>query len=261
MTAPLLLIAALTVSAGARDRSPLFRLGGDPSPGLLVNLSAGARVFDPPDPSRPSVVFVHGFNPTPRTVHFTMGARVAESVARRGGPPRNVLAWNWNAATFVSLSLRENIENNVGQGRRLAFALRAFGLSPARTHLIGHSSGSIVVASAARALLADLGQPVAQLTFLDPAVHYHEVVFGRLAAGAASPRVENYWAPGPGAFGRAVPYGGVRNYRVDDAASHLGALYFPRSAHWNVFRWYLATIEDRACPTGFGASVLSSAGP
>lgn len=259
MTATLLLVAAVIASAGPRDRPQFFRLGGDPGPGILVNLSA-ARPFDSPDPARPTVVFVHGFNPTPRAVHFTMGERLAESFARRGGPQPNVLAWNWNAATFVGLSLRENIESNVGQGRRLASAIRAHGLSPSRTHLIGHSSGSIVVASAARALRTDLGQPVAQLTFLDPAFHYHEVVFGRLAAGTASPRVENYWAPGPGAFGREVLFAGVRNYRVDAAASHLGAVYFPRSAHWNVVRWYLATVEDRACPSGYNAGVTGRAG-
>lgn len=254
MTASLLLLTSMITTAGLGDEPQLFRLKGHPAPGFLVNLSPGARPFDAPDRSRPTVVFIHGFNPTPGAVRFTMAERLAEAIARRGGPPRNVLAWDWNAATYVGLSVRTNHENNISQGRLLADAIRAHGLSPAHTHLIGQSSGSIVAASASRAL-AETGQPVAQLTLLDPAAFYHHVVFDRLGAGSAAGRVENYWAPGPGGFGREVNAAGVRNHRVDDAASHLGALYPPRSAHFNLVRWYLVTVEDRTARVGFNASV------
>jgi len=254
MTAPLLLLAAALSAAGPVTRPALFRAGSDPAPGLLVNVSPGARPFDPPDPSRPSVVFVHGFNPVPRLVHFRMAEELAAALARRGGPPRNVLSWDWNAVTYVSASLRTNFDNAVDQGERLSSALRARGLAPASTHLIGQSAGSMVAASAARCLLRDQGQAVAQLTLLDPAAHYHHVVFGRLAAGTASPRVENYWAPGPSGFGREVGCAGVRNFRIEGRTAYLGAIYPPRSSHWDVVHWYFATVEDRACPVGFNAT-------
>jgi pimeloyl-ACP methyl ester carboxylesterase len=254
MTATILLVASAAVQAGPGDRALLHGVGGNPARGVLVNLSPAW------DPSRPSVVFIHGFNPAPRTTHFTMAQRLAEAVARRGGPGVNVLAWDWNAATVVSLRVRVNQENGIVQGRLLAAALGSAEVDPSRTHLIGQSSGAIVAASAARALLEAHGRPVAQVTLLDPAAHYHDVVFDRLAVGSASPRVENYWADGPGAYGRHTGRPGVRDHRVDVAAPRLGAVYMPRSAHWNVVRWYLATVEDRASPVGYNASVTGAAG-
>jgi pimeloyl-ACP methyl ester carboxylesterase len=259
MTALVLLLTAVT-AAGPDDSPRILALGGDPAPGLLVNLSPGARPWDAPDPSRPAVVFVHGFNPTPRTVRFTMAERLAEGIARRGGPPVNVLSWSWNAATYVGLNPRVNAENNVAQGQRLAAELLARGVSPWRTHLIGHSAGGILAASAARALRAWTGQPVAQVTLLDPAAFYHDVIFERLAAPACARRVENYWAPGPSGYGRAVGYPGVANVRVDAPAPWLGAVDPLRSAHLHVVRWYLATVEDRSRPVGYNASAFASEG-
>jgi len=260
MTASFVLVAAALSAVGLGGRPSFIAIGGDPAQGVLVNLSPWAQRSAPPDPSRPTVVFIHGFNPIPRATHYTMAERLAEAIARRGTAPVNVLAWNWNAATVVSLRMRANQENDVGQGRLLAAALLAAGLPPERTHLIGQSSGAIVAASAARTLLDGYGRPAAQVTLLDPATSYHDLVFGRLAVGTASPRVENYWADGPGAFGREVPHAGVRNHRVDVAAPHLGAVYLPRSAHWNVVHWYLATVEDKAYPLGYNGSVTCAGG-
>lgn len=256
MTALVLFLAAMTVIGGHGD-GPLLRFGGDASPGLLVNLSPGSRPFDPPDRSRPTVVFVHGFNPTPHTVHFTMAERLAEAVARRGSA-LNVLAWSWNGATYVNLNARVNAENNLSHGRMLAAALWRSGLPSSRTHVIGHSAGAIVAASAARTLAIDYGHPLAQLTLLDPAAYYHDVIFDRLAAGASAARVENYWAPAPSGYGRAVPHPGVRNVRVDGQTPWLGLVHPIRSAHLDVVRWYLATVEDRAAAIGFNASVSAN---
>jgi pimeloyl-ACP methyl ester carboxylesterase len=258
MTAPLVLFALLVPTANPTEEAALMRLGGDPSPGVLANRSPGARPFDPPDPARPTVVFVHGFNPMPRVFHYTMTERLSEAVARRGGPPLNVLSWEWNAATFVSVKPRVNDEATIGQGLRLARSLLHHGLDPWRTHLIGQSSGTIVAASAARALSAQTGRPVAQLTLLDPAEFYHDVVFDRLEAGLTAARVENYWAPGLSGFGRAVGHPGVRNVRVAGPTPRPGAAYTPRSAHLNVVRWYLDTVADAAAPGGFNASVSAA---
>jgi hypothetical protein len=255
MTATILLVAAAAIAAGPDDRARLYRLGGDPAAGILINRSPRARPFDRLDPSLPTVVFVHGFNPAPRTFRYLMGERLAESIARRGGPPVNILEWGWNAASFVSVRMSENQENSIAQGRLLAAALWASGAAPGKVHFVGQSSGAIVVASAARTFVDCYRQPVAQVTLLDPATHYHDVVFQQLAVGTAAARVENYWSPGPGAYGRPAGVARVSNIRADVPAPLSGAVLLSRSAHLNVFRYYLATVEDRSCSVGYNVSM------
>jgi hypothetical protein len=187
-----------------------------------------------------------------------MTERLAEAVARRGGPPLNVLSWEWNAATLVSVNRRVNAEATVAQGVRLAASLDALGVRPEQAHLIGQSSGAIVATSAARAMLGRSGRPAAQLTLLDPATPYHDLVFDRLAAGTAAVRVENYWAPGLSGFGRPVAHAGVTNVRVDGRGDAPAAFRGPRSAHLDVVRWYLGTVTDTdtRSPRGFAGSVF-----
>ena len=250
-----LITAAATISAGGRD-AVLVRRGGDPARGLLVNHSKGARPFDAPDPSRPTVVFIHGLNPLPRLVHFTMAERVADSLARRGGEPFNVLAWDWNAATFESLHPGMNSEAAVRQGHSLASSLLRAGLEPSRVHLIGHSSGAMVATSAAWVFARSVGTRVGQLTLLDPATFHHAIIFQRLEAGSLASIVENYWSPGPSAYGSEVTLPGVRDYRVDGRASYAGVLCPLRSDHFFIVRWYLDTIERPGCQAGFNQSGL-----
>ena len=252
-----LIAAAATITADG-PQAVLVRRGGDPACGLLVNHSPGRRPFDLPDSNLPTVVFIHGINPLPRVVHFTMAERVAESLARRGGPPCNVLAWDWNAATVESIRSSPNCEAAVRQGPPLAWALLAAGLDPSRTHLIGHSSGGLVATSAARVLARQFGRPVAHLTLLEPASYYHPIIFGRLEAASLSPVVENYWSPGPSAYGQHVALLGVRNYRVDGPASYAGVLCPLRSDHLFIVRWYLETIEQPGLGSGFNRSAVIS---
>jgi pimeloyl-ACP methyl ester carboxylesterase len=183
-----------------------------------------------------------------------MAKRLAEAIARRGGPPMNVLAWDWNGSTYVGLNPNVNAEQTVGQGLRLAAELKGRGLAPERSHLIGHSSGAIVAAAAAQDLRVRSGRPVARLTLLEPAEFYHHVVFERLAAGSSAHRVEHYWAPGPSGYSREVGHAGVLNYRVEVPTPWLAAVHPLRSGHLHVFRWYLTTVEDRASPVGFNAT-------
>lgn len=241
----------LVAVAGSGDRSPLVARGGDPARGVLIDQTPGGAV-----PGLPTVVFVHGTNPAPGLVHFEMAERLAEALGRRPGPPCNVLAWDWNAATTDSRSHKVNDRNAIGQGHALAAALLATALPPDRFHLIGHSAGAIVATSAARELARALGRPVAQLTLLDPATCYHRLVFERLHAGTAALRVENYWAPGPSGYGRAVACPHVRNVRVAGATPWLGTALPLRSSHLSLVRWYIATAEDPSYPGGFNASLL-----
>jgi pimeloyl-ACP methyl ester carboxylesterase len=256
MMAAVALVATVATVASLGGREAIIEFGGDPARGVLVNLTPGARPDDPPDPSRPTVVFIHGFNPVPRLVHFTMAERLAEAVRARAGDGLNVLAWDWNAATFESAHPRVNRASTIHQGCLLAAALRGAGVSPGRTHLIGHSAGGIVAASAARALALGCGEGVAQLTFLDPASAYHDVIFRNLAAGSLARRVENYWVPGPSAYGREVRHANVQNTRVP-VPSHLFGLLSPvHSGHLYVVRWYVRTVDNPAHPAGFNTSLL-----
>ena len=250
MAACVALLAAISTIAGIGDRPAFLRFGGDPSQGVLVNLTPGMRPFDPPDPGRPTLVFIHGCNAAPKLVHFTMGERLAEAVGRRGGPGFSVLDWNWNAATVVGLKVSTNEAKAVEQGRRLAAALLRSGVPLARTHLIGHSSGSIVAASAARTLLSGHGQPVAQLTLLDPAVSYHGLVFDVLAAGSSARLVENYWAAGPSGYGRAIARGRLEHAGGRPDSLLRGPLTL-HSNHFHVVEWYIATVADPRSPGGF----------
>jgi len=261
MGAGLALFAALALGVwpGGESRPPLLQFGADSAEGMLVNRSPGSRPFDPVDPRRPTIVFIHGCNPAPKLVHFTMTNRLAEAIGQRYGTRFNVLEWDWNAATFVGLKRRGNETRALEQGRRLASALLHAGLAPARIHLIGHSSGAIVAASAARTVL-DQGQPpMAQLTLLDPALMYHRLVFDFLKAGTLSPRVENYWTSRPSGYGGVAQSPGIRNFQVVGPTPYLGTVSVSHSNHFHVVYWYLASIQDRAYPGGFNTSVLAVA--
>ena len=248
----LILSTALTVGEPPA-RPPLIVRGGDPARGVLVNRTVGSRPFDPPVPTLPSVVFVPGFNPAPRIVHFEMAARLAEAMARRGARC-NVLEWDWNAATCDSLIPRTNSENSVAQGRLLAAHLALAGLDPGRIHLIGHSAGGMVVTSAASVCASEWGRPIAQLTLLDPATYYHKVIFQRLRAGSLAPLVENYWTASPSAYGNEVRLPGVLDYHVAGHAFYLGVVCPIRSDHVSIVIWYLETIADPNRPGGFNTN-------
>jgi pimeloyl-ACP methyl ester carboxylesterase len=260
MTAGVVLIALAASVVGIEERAPFIELGGDGAQGVLINLSAGARPCDPAVPGRPTVVFIHGFNPLPRALHFSMPEQVGRALVRRVGTAFNILGWDWNAATFVSLSPRDNGASAVAQGRILAAALWRSRLRPAQIQLIGHSSGSIVAASAARAFALEYRQPIAQLTLLEPAASYHPLVFERMAASAFAHRVENYWSPDPRAFGREVVDARVENIRVDRPRPPLARLAPSRSSHMYVVEWYISTIGDPSYPVGFNRSLLLAAG-
>ena len=251
------LLLAVTTVGGFEAIGPLIRAAGDPSPGLLVNRTVGNRPFDPPDPIRPTVVFIHGLNPFPGQLRFTMAERLSTAIARKYGPAAfNVLEWDWNAATVVSVRYPRNVEAAVAQGGRLAEAMRRARLDPTRVYLIGHSNGAIVAASAARLIATTQGRLIAQVTFLESASFNHHVVFERFVAGTCAGRVENIWAAGPSGFGREVRIAGVTNHRVDGRTPYLGVVLPTRSGHFDVVRWYIDGVNDAASRVGFNASLL-----
>ncbi len=248
-----IMLTSLMMLGGSGGRPVMLKWGSDPARGLLVNRTLGTRPFDPPDPSRPTVVFIPGFNPAPRIVHFEMAIRIAESLGRRG-VACNVLEWDWNAATCDSFIPRINSINSVAQGRYLAVQLARAGIEPSRTHLIGHSAGGMVATSAAHTFAIGWGRPVAQLTLLEPASYYHAVIFQQLQAGSLAPVVENYFTTSPSAYGKEVHLAGVRDHHVSGRSFYYGVINPIRSDHVSIVVWYLATIGDRQNQQGFNTN-------
>ena len=254
MSSAIMVILGITlVGASPHPRPALIVRGSDLARGVLINRTPGTCPFDPPDRALASVVFIHGFNPAPRIVHFEMATRLAEAMARRG-LRCNVLDWDWNAATCDSLIPRVNSENSVAQGRLLAAALARSGLDPARTHLIGHSAGGMVATSAAWVCATQWGRPVAQLTLLDPATYYHSVIFQKLQAGSLAPLVENYWTASPSAYGNEVHLPGVQDRHVVGRSYYFGVVCPIRSDHVSIVIWYISTIEDPSAADGFNTN-------
>lgn len=257
MTAACTLLIALSTVAGSPG-PVLFEKGRDPADGVLVNCTVGADPAAAPDPGRLTIVFVHGANPTPHVIHFTMAQTLGQAVGRHYGASFNVLGWDWNAKTIVSLRAKRNMANAVEQGHELARSLLATGIDPGRLHLIGQSSGCIVAASAARALIQTTRRPVANLTLLDPARMHHELIFGKLAAGTTAYRVENYWVHSVSGYGDTVASPGVSNIRLDLSRKNglIGLVRPLHSDHINAVKWYINSVDDPGSGVGFHGSIF-----
>ena len=230
-------------------------LGGNNMRGCLLNYSCGAHPADPIDPSKPTFVFTHGFNPLPRRLRTTFMQGYSRAIRCRCGDSYNLLSWDWNRATWVSLNPQKNVDNAIRQGRCLAAALRARGVDPARTHMIAHSLGSVTMTAAAQSLACD-GCRVAQLTLLDPLEKQHELIFCQLGGIASACIVENYWAPGISGYGARATYRGVRNYAVEGRKPIWGIIDPTISNHVSILHWYYDTIRCPQIPCGFQTSVL-----
>ncbi len=109
--------------------------------GCLRRYTCGPLGATPFDPNKRTIVITHGWNPLPRFVRLTTPEAYARAILCRCGNRVNVLAWDWNAATFPSWSGRLNSRNAIRQGRLLACELNRIGIRPENTWLIGHSLG------------------------------------------------------------------------------------------------------------------------
>lgn len=235
-------LAIMAAGPACGDGPKLFTWGRDPARGALVNVSAGAVAGSPIDPNRPTVVVVHGLNPFAPLLRCNIAECYADAIGARYGPGVNVLSWDWNSATMPSLRPRVNDEQAVAQGYALGRTLLRLGIDPANLHLIGQSSGAVVVAAAARVLVNATGRPVGRLTLLDPVGSQHPLIFGRLGAITAAASIEHYWAPGPSGFGREVHYPGVHSQAVPTPSRLFGLVRPFHADHFNTVRWHLQRI-------------------
>ena len=156
--------------------------GRDRSAGVLLNLTSGARPFDPINRACPTVVVTHGLNPMAPLFRFAMAERYAEAIGTRYGAGVNVLSWNWNGVTMRSLLPGANNADALAQGWALGAALVRAGVDPARAPPgrpeFGMPGGGRRGASA----LAAHGRRVARLTLLDPIGSQHSLIFDHLGA-------------------------------------------------------------------------------
>jgi hypothetical protein len=217
-------------------------VGHDDAPGLLVNCTVGAQPFTPPDPGRPAIVFVHGINPCHPFFHLEMAQRYGEALGASWGQSLNVLGWDWNADSMRGPFPSRNALLAECQGRLLAESLLRAGFAPESLHLVGHSSGCIVVASAARIIAAHWGKPIDRLTLLDPRTGHHPLVFERLQAGSAARVVEHFWATGPSGFGSDAPYQNVRNQAFVGPSGWAGLLSPETLDHIHLVRWHIGLL-------------------
>ena len=154
MASLILVLAILGQPSAAMPMVPLeprLRLwapGPDHASGSLINCTVGCQPGSPLDPSRPSVVVVHGINPVHTLMHSEIAQRYGEAIGARWGTSINVLGWDWNGDTLRSLRPSRNEALAELQGRALAEALVRAGVAPDRLHLVGHSSGGLVAAAA-----------------------------------------------------------------------------------------------------------------
>jgi pimeloyl-ACP methyl ester carboxylesterase len=249
----LLALAACLPAAGcALDNAVTSRTPNE-CMGVLLNYSCGAHPCDPIDPSKPTLVFTHGWNPLPNRIRSTFGQASAAALRCRCGDSYNLMSWDWNAVR-VPVPTRAQQRISRDQGRKLAAALRARGVVPARTQIIAHSLGTVATAQAAYCL-SDLG-PFAQLTLLDSPASMHEVIFDELCITHHAHCIENYWAPGTAGYGAHVERPKVKNYIVHGPHPIWGTIDLSRSSHVHVMLWYYNTIACPTTPYGFQKSVF-----
>ncbi|MCA9230661.1 MAG: hypothetical protein KDA57_08415 [Planctomycetales bacterium] len=247
------LLLLCSIATGCGLNTAILQKGGNGRKGVLLNYSCGAHPCDPIDPSKPTIVITHGWNPLPNRIHTSFACSSAQAIKCRCGDSYNLLSWDWNA---VKVTPFKGEPERIGkcQGRMLAAALRSRGVDPARTQLIAHSLGTLAVAQAA-VCLSDLG-PMAQLTLLDPPKQLHDEIFCKLGATHHACVVENYWSPGLSGYGAQVDCRGVCNYTVQGPTPIRGIVDLSVSNHVQVMQWYYETICCPSNPCGFQKSVL-----
>lgn len=250
---PCVMLLLLLPTVGCGLNTAVLQKGGNGRKGVLLNYSCGARPSDPIDPTKPTIVITHGWNPLPNRIHATFGIAGANAIKCRCGDSYNILSWDWNAVKVPALN---DGPKKIGkcQGRMLACALRSRGINPRCTQIIAHSLGTLVAAQTAYCL-SDLG-PFAQLTLLDPPTQLHEEIFCNLAVTRHAGIVENYWAPGISGYGECVNYRGVQNYEVEGDTPIRGIVDLSLSNHVGVMRWYYDTMCCPSMPCGFQNSVM-----
>ena len=219
------------IAAGSTGRAFLRINRGEPFEGF--------------DPNRPTIVLAHGWQPFPAVSYGdtpTLFNELSDGFRARLGASVNIVEFHWEAA-YTPIFFIAGVTAEV-TGPRLAAEVAAV-LPPAYghpIHLIGHSHGTVVNATALDSLKAT-GIQVTQVTMLDApsrfgreesdqAGGYGAEFFNPIYDRSNVPYVDNHFGTGVLAFGAPIP--GAYN------------LPYPAANHFNIARHYIDQFTSGA---------------
>lgn len=238
-----ILLACFAAIATAQLVSPIVaERGATPTGSRLTNLSFGASWNSPVNPSLPTFVITHGYNPTPNHYQLTTPQAYALKIRSRFGGNVNVLSFHWDSRGQGSP--QGNNANAIGAGTTLARELIARGVAPANTTMIGHSMGTVVVTTAANAISRQTGSCTRKLVLLDAPMRRHPLLVEAIESTCAM-EVNNIWADGISGLGAPINHPRIRDYQApirQSQASGLGWSDPARNNHIDILLWYYETI-------------------
>ena len=232
-------IALLTVfptHVAAQRVSPVVAVRGTAPRGCrLINMSHASDV----DPSLPTYVITHGWNPLPNRVRLTTPEAYAAKIRSRCKGKANVLAYQWDSRGQGSP--KANVANAICAGKFLGRELIRLGVDPRRLHMIGHSMGSIVIASASNYIYAETGACTQCLTLIDGPVRKLSMILRNLDSTTCARRIINIWAVGLSGLGAPIDNPRIENIRAPTRRSHRRCRHWldpARNNHVDVLLWY-----------------------
>ncbi|MEQ8836413.1 MAG: hypothetical protein RID07_06375, partial [Lacipirellulaceae bacterium] len=92
-------LVACLFASGCKLDTAIMQKGGNGRMGVLLNYSCGAHPCDPIDPSKPTIVITHGWNPAPRFIRCIFAQSSARQLRCRCGDSYNLLSWDWNGVS------------------------------------------------------------------------------------------------------------------------------------------------------------------
>jgi len=238
----LLLVLGTVVppSLWAQHVSSLVAVPGKTPAGFyLTNLSVGAAPGSPIDPSLPTCVITHGYNPLPGIVRLTTPDAYAMKIRQRFGNQVNVLAWHWDSRGQGSPEA--NNQNALQSGQHLAIALLQQGIVPEQTMLIGHSMGAVVVSTTANRLLHQTARRTDRVILIDAPMRRLGLICNELGVAECATSVTNVWAGGLSGLGAPVGDPRITNIAAPDRKRPVGCtgdLCPANNNHLDVVIWY-----------------------
>ncbi len=235
--------------AQPRRLSPLVGVPGEVVSGWrLTNYSAGAKASSPIDPQYPTVVITHGFNILPDRMTLTTPHAYAMKIRQLAGREVNVLGFQWNSSGQGSYD--ENTWNSVRAGQTLGAELIRRGVVPDDTVLIGHSMGSVVIASACQFMYSQTGgKRTRKLLMIDAPKRRLPVIVNELGAPRCAKYVENCWAGRISGFGAPIDHPSVWNIQAPyrrRVPLNAHPLNPGRNNHVDIIIWYYTNRLHKA---------------
>lgn len=231
------------IPASAQIVSPIVaQRGTTPRGAALTNLSAHATPDAPIDPSLPTYVVTHGWNPLPNHVRLTTPEAYAHRIRARFRGRVNVLAFHWDSRGQGSYDA--NNVNAVRSGVLLGQMLLERGVDPGRTVMIGHSMGTVVIAAAANSLHLQTGRVTKRLVLIDGPKRRLQIAMRDLRASQCARAVVNVWAPGLTGLGGPLNGHNVTNIKAPDRTSWQPGRSLPPTPtnHLDVLLWFYENL-------------------